>query len=122
MTNINSVLARVFVSSLDAAIPLYQELADVADVTTSLSTTCSSVRSARSCCLPGTLPPTRDRVATILLDRLGSIITAIENEGGQIVEGPSTAPNGARLIARHPDGSVFEYIENGRCPTADQRT
>ncbi len=32
MTNINSVLARVFVSSLDAAIPLYQELADVADV------------------------------------------------------------------------------------------
>ena len=22
--------------------------------------------------------------------------------------------NGARLIARHPDGAVFEYIETGR--------
>ena len=31
--------------------------------------------------------------------------------GGDVLEGPSPAPNGDRLIARHPDGSVFEYIE-----------
>ena len=29
------------------------------------------------------------------------------------IEGPAPAPNGARLIARHPDGSVFEYLETG---------
>lgn len=27
------------------------------------------------------------------------------------VEGPAAAPNGDRMVARHPDGSVFEYIE-----------
>ena len=39
------------------------------------------------------------------------MITAIEAAGGQVIEGPTPAPNGDRLIARHPDGSVFEYIE-----------
>ena len=33
--------------------------------------------------------------------------------GGQLLEGPAPAPNGDRLIARHPDGAVFEYIETG---------
>jgi hypothetical protein len=32
------------------------------------------------------------------------------------IEGPSPAPNGDRLIARPPDGSVFEYIEAGVTP------
>ena len=38
----------------------------------------------------------------------------------RVIEGPSTAPNGARIIARYLDGSVFEYIENGRRSTADR--
>jgi hypothetical protein len=37
----------------------------------------------------------------------------LDGAGGQIIEGPSPAPNGDRLIARHPDGSIFEYIETG---------
>jgi hypothetical protein len=51
-------------------------------------------------------------VATILVSRLSAVVETIENAGGDLIEGPSPAPNGARLIARHPDGSVFEYIEN----------
>ncbi len=72
--------------------------------------------------LAGNTAAYRDRVATILVEQLAPVITAIENAGGKILEGPSAAPDGARLIARHPDGSVFEYIENGSRPTADRGT
>jgi predicted enzyme related to lactoylglutathione lyase len=43
---------------------------------------------------------------------LDPVISGVERTGGQILEGPSPAPNGRRLIAHHPDGSVFEYIES----------
>src|SRR5713226_7689874 len=122
MTNINGVLARVFVSGLDAAIPLYQELADAADVNHFTFRDVQLAQVGPFLLLAGNTAAYRDRVATILVEQLGPIITAIENAGGQIVEGPSTAPNGARLIARHPDGSVFEYIENGSRPTAHRDT
>jgi hypothetical protein len=39
------------------------------------------------------------------------VIAAVEETGGQIVEGPTPASNGDRLIAPHPDGSVSEHIE-----------
>ena len=41
------------------------------------------------------------------------VLAAVQLAGGEVVEGPAPAPNGARLIARHPDGAVFEYIETG---------
>jgi predicted enzyme related to lactoylglutathione lyase len=50
-------------------------------------------------------------VATILVRRLAPVIAAVTSPGGQVIKGPSPAPNGDRLITRHPDGSVFEYIE-----------
>jgi predicted enzyme related to lactoylglutathione lyase len=42
---------------------------------------------------------------------LAPVVAALTRAGGEIVEGPAPAPNGARLIARHPDGAIFEYIE-----------
>jgi predicted enzyme related to lactoylglutathione lyase len=114
MANINGVLARVFVSDLDAAIPLYQQLADTAEVTRFAFRDVQLARIGPFLLLAGNTAAYRDRVATILVSRLPPIIDAIESAGGQIVEGPSPAPNGARLIARHPDGSIFEYIERAR--------
>lgn len=122
MTNINGVLARVFVSGLDAAIPLYQELAGVADVSHFTFRDVQLAQVGPFLLLARNTAAYRDRVATILVEQLAPVITAIENAGGQIVEDPSTAPDGARLIARHPDGSVFEYIENSSRPTADRGT
>lgn len=51
-------------------------------------------------------------MATLLVKQLAPVIAEIERAGGQLLEGPSPTPNGRRLIARHPDGSVFEYIES----------
>ena len=62
----------------------------------------------------------RDRVATILVRHLPPVIAAIQAAGGRILEGPAPAPNGDRLIARHPDGAVFEYIETGDQRQVDQ--
>jgi hypothetical protein len=88
MTNIRGVLARVFVSDLDAVLPLYSELA-------------------------GTTEVRRFGFRDVELAQVGPFLLLAGNTGAEVVEGPSAAPNGARLIARHPDGSVFEYIESG---------
>jgi predicted enzyme related to lactoylglutathione lyase len=111
MANISGVLARVFVPDLDAAIPLYAELADATDVSRFTFRDVQLARVGPFLLLAGNTAAYRDRVATIMVGRLPPVIAAIQSAGGQIVEGPSAAPNGARLIARHPDGSVFEYIE-----------
>ena len=61
--------------------------------------------------LAGDTAAYRNRTATIQVADLAPVLAALESAGGEIVEGPAPAPNGARLIARHPDGAVFEYIE-----------
>jgi predicted enzyme related to lactoylglutathione lyase len=52
-------------------------------------------------------------MATVQVASLGPVLAALQAAGGEMIEGPAPAPNGARLIARHPDGAVFEYIETG---------
>jgi hypothetical protein len=54
-----------------------------------------------------------ERTATVLVTSLTPVLSALEAAGGEVVEGPSPGPNGARLIVLHPDGAVFEYIETG---------
>ena len=113
MPNINGVLARVFVADLDAAIPLYQALAQVSNVTRFSFRDVELAQAGPFLLLAGNTGGYRDRTATILVEQLPPVIAALEGAGGQIIEGPSPALNGDRLIARHPDGSVFEYIETG---------
>jgi predicted enzyme related to lactoylglutathione lyase len=113
MPNINGVLARVFVDDLDAALPLYQELAGVTEVNRFSFRDVQLAQAGPFLLLAGNTQAYRDRVATVLVSRLEPVITAIENAGGSVLEGPSPAPNGARLIARHPGGLIFEYIQTG---------
>jgi predicted enzyme related to lactoylglutathione lyase len=111
VANIQGVLARVFVADLPAAIPLYQELAQVTEVSRFSFGAVELARVGPFLLLAGNTAAYRDRVATIMVGRLAPVIAAIEAAGGQVLDGPAPAPNGDRLIARHPDGSVFEYIE-----------
>jgi hypothetical protein len=39
--------------------------------------------------------------------------TAVAATAVAVLDGPAEAPNGSRMIARHGDGAVFEYIETG---------
>mgnify|MGYP001292097952 CR=1 FL=1 len=112
MPNISKVLARVFVPDLDTAIPLYEELAQARAEKFGFRDV-GLARVGPFLLLAGNTAPYRDRTATIQVASLAPVLAALKSAGGEIVEGPSPAPNGARLIARHPDGAVFEYIETG---------
>jgi predicted enzyme related to lactoylglutathione lyase len=111
MPNIVGVLARVFVDDLDAALDLYQRLAGGPEPTRFRFRDVELVRVGPFLLLSGNTAVYRNRVATLLVRDLSPVITEVGQAGGLILEGPSPAPNGRRLIARHPDGSVFEYIE-----------
>ena len=112
MPNISMVLARVFVSDLDAAIALYEELAQ-AQAERFAFRDLELARIGPFLLLAGDTAGYRDRTATIQVASLEPVLAALKSAGGEVVEGPAQAPNGARLIARHPDGAVFEYIETG---------
>ena len=112
MPNIGKVLARVFVSDLDDAIPLYEELAQERAEKFGFRDV-ELARVGPFLLLAGNTAAYRDRTATIQVGSLAPVLAALESAGGEVIEGPAPAPNGARLIARHPDGAVFEYIETG---------
>jgi hypothetical protein len=101
----------VFVPDLAAAIPLYQELSGAGGVHRFGFGDVELARVGPFLLLAGNTAAYRNRVATNLVGALAPVITAIEAAGGQVIEGPAPAPNGDRLIARHPDGAVFEYIK-----------
>ena len=111
MPNIAKVLARVVVDDLDKAIPLYQALSG-AEHTQKFGhgpVKLASVGPFLLLAAEGAEGYT-NRTATILVFDIAPVVHEIELAGGEIIEGPAAGPNGERLVARHPDGSVFEYI------------
>ena len=111
-SNIVGVLARVFVADLDAALPVYSELASDAEPKLFDFRDVRLARVGPFLLLSGNTDAYRDRAATLLVRSLEPVLSTLATHGGHVLEGPSAAPNGTRLIARHPDGSVFEFIES----------
>ena len=113
MSNITAVIARVYVDDIDQALPLYQRLADTDTVKrfTFRDVELASVGPFQL--LSGNTAAYRDRVATIEVEQLEPVIAALQQAGADVLEGPSPTSNGERLIARHPDGSVYEYVATG---------
>jgi hypothetical protein len=108
-----AAVARVEVTDLDAALPLYQLLSDGAEPRRFAYGGIDLAWVGAFLLLAG--PPEKlaavRRSATLLVRDIDAAATAIRGAGGQILEGPAAAPNGPRMIARHPDGAVFEYIQ-----------
>lgn len=110
---VHQVLARLFVDDLDAALPTYEALAGAED------TRRFAFQDVRLAWVGPFLllqvPPGQrsryERVATLLVDDIDSARAVVERHGGTVLEGPADAPNGPRMIARHADGAVFEYIQ-----------
>lgn len=108
-----TVIARVFVDDLDQALPLYQRLADTDQVKRFTFRDVELASVGPFLLLSGNTAAYRDRVATLEVADLAPVLAALEQAGAEVVEGPTPTANGARLIARHPDGSVFEYVATG---------
>jgi len=110
-SNVVAVLARIPVESIDAALPLYERLSGTTDVR---AFTFGPVRLAwvgPSLLLEGADEATRSRAATIIVRHLDVVVDAVQGGGGDLLDGPMPGPNGRRLVARHGDGNVVEYVE-----------
>jgi predicted enzyme related to lactoylglutathione lyase len=112
-SNIQRVIARVVVDDLNRALPLYQGLAGVQEPKRFGFRGVELASVGPFLLLSGNTAAFSDRVATILVADLELVITELQRAGGTLLEGPSDSPGGMRLVARHPDGAVFEYIETG---------
>lgn len=113
MSIVQTVLARVFVDDIDQALPTYQQLSGGA---TPRRFDFRDVRLAWVGSFPLLQTPADrraryERVATLLVNDIDAAQAVVESGGGTVLEGPAQAPNGPRMIARHGDGSVFEYIQ-----------
>ena len=108
---ISGVLARVYVDDLEQALVFYGRLSDEQESVRFAFRDVQLARVGPFLLISGNTDSYRDRTATLLLEDLTPVLDALLMADGQIVEGPTPAPNGRRLIARHPDGSIFEYIE-----------
>ena len=108
---IRGVLARIYVNDLDSALPLYEQL--TGDDTPHRF----SYQSARLAkvgvflLIEGADATARSHAATVNVRDIDTVVQTITAAGGQLLEGPAPGPNGTRLIARHPDGNIIEYIE-----------
>ncbi|GAA2532522.1 hypothetical protein [Winogradskya humida] len=115
MPLVREILARVFVDDLDRALPTYVNLSGGAEPRI------FEFRAVRLAWIGSFLllqvPPDQraayDRVATVLVENIKLAQSIVESGGGAVLEGPADGPNGPRMIARHADGSVFEYIQPG---------
>ena len=111
MTNINAVLANVRVDDLEAAIPLYQQLSGAEDVSRFPHEDLQQAIVGQFLLVSGAVDNHPVQVATLLVASMDRAVEALESHGAELLEGPQPGTAGVRLVARHPDGSVFEYVE-----------
>jgi predicted enzyme related to lactoylglutathione lyase len=110
-SNIRAMIADVEVESLEAAIPLYRELAGDAEVRRFPYRDLELALVGPFLLYSGPLEKYTSQTATVIVDSLGPVLEALSKAGAEILEAPSDVPNGTRTVARHPDGSVFEYMQ-----------
>ena len=113
---VRGVLARVESDSIDAALPIYERLTgESAHRFTYGRINVAKVGSFLLISGPSdALSAVRGHSATLAVDDIDVVADIVVSGGGHIIEGPADGPNGPRLVARHPDGTVFEYIQPRR--------
>ncbi|MEV5444248.1 VOC family protein [Streptomyces sp. NPDC052644] len=111
---------RVCVDDLDAATAFYERLTGAP----ALRFERGGVRVAAVGCFllmsgpESELEVLRKVTATIAVADVDAAHATLTEVGAKIVAGPVPTPVGRNLIAIHPDGSIFEYVDR-RTPDAD---
>ncbi|MEU2280503.1 VOC family protein [Streptomyces sp. NPDC013178] len=104
---------RVCVDDLEAAVPFYERLAG----TPALRFGRGGVQVAAVGCFllmsgpESELEVLRKVAATIAVADVDEAYKTLTELGADVIAGPVPTPVGRNLIARHPDGSVYEYAE-----------
>ncbi|MEU9154617.1 VOC family protein [Streptomyces sp. NPDC048417] len=110
-SNIRAMIANVEVESLDDAIPLYRELAGDVDVRRFPYRELELALVGPFLLYAGPLEKYVSQTATVIVESVDSVLDTLNEAGAEILEAPNEVPNGTRIVARHPDGSVFEYMQ-----------
>ncbi|MFD4611252.1 MULTISPECIES: VOC family protein [unclassified Streptomyces] len=104
---------RVCVNDLDTAVPFYEGLAGAK----ALRFEQAGVQVAAVGCFllmsgpESQLEVLRKVAATIAVEDVDEAHRVLTGLGAQIVAGPVPTPVGRNLIALHPDGTVYEYMD-----------
>jgi predicted enzyme related to lactoylglutathione lyase len=110
-SNIRAMIADVEVENLEAAIPFYRELAGDVEVRRFPYRDLELALVGPFLLYSGPLEKYVSQTATVIVDSLDPVLKALNGSGAEVLEVPSEVPNGTRIVARHPDGSVFEYLQ-----------
>jgi len=104
---------RICVDDLETAVPFYERLAGG----TALRFERGGVSVAAVGCFllmsgpPAELEVLRKVAATIAVKDVDETHAVLTGLGAHIVAGPIASPAGRNLIAMHPDGMVYEYVD-----------
>jgi predicted enzyme related to lactoylglutathione lyase len=110
-SNIRAMIADVEVENLEAAIPFYRELAGDVEVRRFPYRELELALVGPFLLYSGPLEKYVSQTATVIVDSLDPVLEALKRAGGEVLEAPNEVPNGTRIVARHPDGAVFEYMK-----------
>ncbi|UNS99761.1 VOC family protein [Streptomyces tubbatahanensis] len=109
---------RICVDDLDAAVPVYERLAGTeAARFENGSVEVAAVGPFFLMSGPeGHLEVLSKIKATLAVKDVDDALADLHTVGAQIIAGPKSTPIGRSLVARHPDGSVFEYMDRKDAP------
>ncbi|MGW3917661.1 VOC family protein [Streptomyces sp. NPDC005070] len=110
-SNIQAMIANVSVENLDDAIPFYKELAGTEEVRRFPYRELELALVGPFLLYSGPVENYVSQTATVLVGSLDPVLDALGKVGAEILEEPNEVPNGTRIVARHLDGSVFEYLK-----------
>ncbi|KOG43014.1 VOC family protein [Streptomyces resistomycificus] len=106
---------RVCVDDLETAVPFYERLAGG----TALRFERGGVQVAAVGCFllmsgpAAELEVLRKVAATIAVKDVEEAHRVLTELGARVIAGPVGTPAGRNLIAMHPDGAVYEYVDRG---------
>ncbi len=104
---------RVCVDDLDAAIGVYERITG-AEAARFSQGPVSAAAVGPFLLLsgpPGPMEILRMVTATLAVRDVEEAATVLKEVGAEILAGPTSTSIGRNLVARHPDGSVFEYVD-----------
>ncbi|MFJ6570589.1 VOC family protein [Streptomyces sp. NPDC091292] len=110
---IESISARIEVSSIKDALPLYTGLTGVGDASVLEFPGLRLAVVGPFLLIEGddeTLERFR-REATLHVNDLSAAVDVFLREGGSVIDGPVATGGGMRTIVRDPDGNIFECFQ-----------
>lgn len=110
---IQGAALRIYVDDLDTAIPFYERLAGSQALRFARGgVQVAAVGSFLLMSGPATeIELLRKVTATIAVKDVEEAHRVLTGLGARIIAGPVATPVGRNLIAMHPDGAVFEYVD-----------